>query len=186
MAEKQNKMPAMLKVLKAENAVLDSIIVRQAAIRDTVVAKDWVQLEYSMQKMERLSSRFMELEERRMNIEKETVLSMREKASEANETCLIDENPEREELEEPLVLSFEERAFLYGERKISSTLSKVRTKLARSKIENSALNTYVSAANGFLRGVFDKIIPQRRNTVYNRYGKMAKPAVQSLVIDRVF
>jgi hypothetical protein len=205
MAGKLKKKPVMLKVLKAENNVLDSIIVRQGVIHDTVVAKDWVQLEDAMIKMERLSARFMELEEQRMNIEQETALSMREieaKESEDAENAeseipeetaeaIEEQESESEEVEdseeaEPLVLTFEERAFLYGDRRVSDTLSKVRTKLARSKIENNALNAYVSAANGFLQGVFDKIVPQRKNTVYNRYGKMAKPSMQSLVIDRVF
>ena len=211
MAGKQKKQPVMLKVLKAENNVLDSIIVRQGAIRDSVVGKDWIALEDAMQKMERLSSRFMELEEQRLNIEQDTVFAMRgigsgsgtaafyETAASASTAVSDDinvsknyENPETqsentEEIEkEPLALNFEERAALYGERKVSETLTKVRTKLARSKIENNALNAYVSAASGFLKGVFDTIIPQRKNTVYNRYGKMAKPSMQSLVIDRVF
>ena len=204
MAGKQKKQPVMLKVLKAENNVLDSIIVRQGAIRDSVVGKDWIALEDAMQKMERLSSRFMELEEQRLNIEQDTVFSMRgigtDGTAASDSTAVSDdinvsknyENPETqsentEEIEkEPLALNFEERAALYGERKVSETLTKVRTKLARSKIENNALNAYVSAASGFLKGVFDTIIPQRKNTVYNRYGKMAKPSMQSLVIDRVF
>ena len=187
----------MLKVLKAENNVLDSIIVRQGAIRDSVVGKDWIALEDAMQKMERLSSRFMELEEQRLNIEQDTVFSMRgagtvasddtsETAENEIETQTEDTNTEEPIEKEPLALNFEERAALYGERKVSETLTKVRTKLARSKIENNALNAYVSAASGFLKGVFDTIIPQRKNTVYNRYGKMAKPSMQSLVIDRVF
>ena len=181
MAGKQKKVPVMLKVLKAESAVLDSIIVRQGAIRDTVVAKDWVSLEDSMLKMDRLSSRFMELEEQRMNLERDTVLNMRGES--------YDDTDDAEDIEPialPLTLTFEERASLYGDKKVSAMLTKVRTKLARSKIENNALNAYVSAANGFLKGVFDKIIPQKRNNVYNRYGKMSKPAMQSLVIDRVF
>ena len=206
MAGKQKKQPIMLKVLKAENNVLDSIIVRQGAIRDSVVGKDWIALEDAMQKMERLSSRFMELEEQRLNIEQDTVFAMRSIGT--GGTATSDDTSETAENEiflalrlkqginikqlnepiekEPLALNFEERAALYGERKVSETLTKVRTKLARSKIENNALNAYVSAASGFLKGVFDTIIPQRKNTVYNRYGKMAKPSMQSLVIDRVF
>ena len=200
MAGKQKKQPVMLKVLKAENNVLDSIIVRQGAIRDSVVGKDWIALEDAMQKMERLSSRFMELEEQRLNIEQDTVFSMRgigtggtaasddtsETAENEIETQTENTNTEEPIEKEPLALNFEERAALYGDRKVSETLTKVRTKLARSKIENNALNAYVSAASGFLKGVFDTIIPQRKNTVYNRYGKMAKPSMQSLVIDRVF
>ncbi|MCR5605572.1 MAG: hypothetical protein K6F69_01975 [Treponema sp.] len=258
----KQKMSAMLKVLKAENAVLDSILVRQAAIHDTVAAKDWIDLENSMKKMDRLSSRFMELEDKRMNLEMETAVKMRglDKQSEnlENENLetensspdmnaangivasvevvenkaksdsvkaesevnpyaviffakasndIIDDDNTKKEAEktlskedvvsdkesseensdkEPLVLTYEERAFLYGEKKVSDVFSQVRTKLARSKIENNALRVYVAAANGFLQGVLDKIVPQRRNTVYNKYGKMAKPNVQSLVIDKVF
>ena len=207
MAGKQKNKSVMLKVLKAQSNVLDSIIIRQGVIHDTVMNKDWVALEDAMQKMERLSSRFMELEEQRLNIEQDTIIKMRglDKLEEAENTSNIEENDivtedtisdsiaiaeitqEEEPLtKEPLAPNFEERAALYGDRKVSETLTKVRTKLARSKIENNALNAYVNAASGFLKGVFDTIIPQRRNTTYNRYGKMAKPAMQSLVIDRVF
>lgn len=261
----KQKMSAMLKVLKAENAVLDSILVRQAAIHDTVAAKDWIDLEDSMKKMDRLSSRFLELEDKRMNLEMETAVKMRgldkqdekiedaqlenessnivissskevsdnleytasenkdaevkdikveetiknpydavffikrndlvssdekeklvENVSEEFSSKNVNEESKEDSLEEPLVLTYEERAFLYGEKKVSDVFSQVRTKLARSKIENNALRIYVAAANGFLQGVLDKIVPQRRNTVYNRYGKMAKPNVQSLVIDKVF
>ena len=176
MAGKQKNKSTMLRVLKAQSNVLDSIILRQGVIHDTVMNKDWVALEDAMQKMERLSSRFMELEEQRLNIEQDTIIKMRG----------LDKQEEEPIVKEPLAPNFEERAALYGDRKVSETLTKVRTKLARSKIENNALNAYVNAASGFLKGVFDTIIPQRRNTTYNRYGKMAKPAMQSLVIDRVF
>ena len=208
MAGKQKNKSTMLRVLKAQSNVLDSIILRQGVIHDTVMNKDWVALEDAMQKMERLSSRFMELEEQRLNIEQDTIIKMRglDKQEEAEETTSnIEENDivnadtvndsisiaqitqeEEPPVKEPLSPNFEERAALYGDRKVSETLTKVRTKLARSKIENNALNAYVNAASGFLKGVFDTIIPQRRNTTYNRYGKMAKPAMQSLVIDRVF
>ena len=184
MAGKQKNKSTMLRVLKAQSNVLDSIILRQGVIHDTVMNKDWVALEDAMQKMERLSSRFMELEEQRLNIEQDTIIKMRglDKQEEAENTSNIEENDivnadtvndsisiaqltQEEEpiIKEPLAPNFEERAALYGDRKVSETLTKVRTKLARSKIENNALNAYVNAASGFLKGVFDTIIPQRRN-----------------------
>ena len=95
MAGKQKNKSTMLRVLKAQSNVLDSIIIRQGVIHDTVMNKDWVALEDAMQKMERLSSRFMELEEQRLNIEQDTIIKMRglDKQEEAEETTSnIEEN----------------------------------------------------------------------------------------------
>jgi len=46
----------------------------------------------------------------------------------------------------------------------------VHQKLIRSKVENDALNTYIQVSRNFLQGVYDRVIPQRRNTLYSPRG----------------
>lgn len=59
----------------------------------------------------------------------------------------------------------------------------VHQKLVASKIENDALNNYVSVTQKFLQGVFDNVIPQRRNTLYSRKGQLIKTAPESLLLN---
>lgn len=69
---------------------------------------------------------------------------------------------------------------------VAPVLAEVRTKLAKSKIENQALNAYVNATQKFINGVLDKCVPQNRNTLYTSKGLIKKPELQSLVVNRVF
>lgn len=46
----------------------------------------------------------------------------------------------------------------------------VHQKLVKSKVENDALNTYIVVTQNFLQGVYDTVIPQRRNTLYSPSG----------------
>ena len=61
----------------------------------------------------------------------------------------------------------------------------VHQKLAASKIENDALNDYIRITKSFLQGVFDSVIPKRRNTVYSRTGTVVHPVPESLVLNTV-
>lgn len=68
---------------------------------------------------------------------------------------------------------------------ISPVLTQVRGKLQKSKIENHALNEYITTTRKFLQGVFDSVVPQRRNIVYSDKGKIVRPELKSLVINQV-
>lgn len=69
---------------------------------------------------------------------------------------------------------------------IRPVLSEVRGKLQRSKIENRALNEYISTTRKFLQGVFDSVVPQRRNKLYSKKGEIIKPELSSVVLDQLF
>ncbi len=68
---------------------------------------------------------------------------------------------------------------------ISPVLTQVRGKLQKSKIENRALNEYISTTRKFLQGVFDSVVPQRRNTVYSKKGEIVKPELNSIVVNQL-
>lgn len=68
---------------------------------------------------------------------------------------------------------------------ISPVLTQVRGKLQKSKIENHALNEYITTTRKFLQGVFDSVVPQRRNIVYSSKGEIVRPELKSLVIDQI-
>jgi len=65
----------------------------------------------------------------------------------------------------------------------SPVLAKVRGKLQKSKIENHALNEYISTARKFLQGVFDSVVPQRRNVLYSKNGKIVRPEISGVAIN---
>ncbi len=71
------------------------------------------------------------------------------------------------------------------DREISPVLTQVRGKLQKSKIENHALNEYITTTRKFLQGVFDSVVPQRRNIVYSNKGEIVRPELKSLVIDQI-
>lgn len=68
---------------------------------------------------------------------------------------------------------------------VRPVLSEVRGKLQRSKIENRALNEYISTTRKFLQGVFDEVVPQRRNKRYSDKGEIIKPELSSVVLNQL-
>ncbi len=82
-------------------------------------------------------------------------------------------------------MALSENIVLAGDRDIAPVLTQVRGKLQKSKIENHALNEYIKTTRRFLQGVFDSVVPQRRNTLYSRTGKIVRPELSSLVLNQV-
>ena len=68
---------------------------------------------------------------------------------------------------------------------IKPVLSEVKGKLEKSKIENRALNEYITTTRKFLQGVFDSVVPQRRNIVYSSKGEIKKPELNSVVLNQL-
>ena len=78
-----------------------------------------------------------------------------------------------------------ENIVMAADRDIAPVLTEVRGKLQKSKIENHALNEYIKTTRKFLQGVFDSVVPQRRNTLYSRNGKIVRPELSSVVLNQV-
>ena len=55
---------------------------------------------------------------------------------------------------------------IFQDPELSPVIRNVRTKLNKSKVENRVLNEYISTTRKFLQGIFDEVIPQRRNVLY--------------------
>ncbi len=65
----------------------------------------------------------------------------------------------------------------------SKTIESVRGKLQKSKIENRVLNEYISTTRRFLQGIFDSVVPQRRNTLYSRTGRIIHSEPTAVAVD---
>jgi len=65
-------------------------------------------------------------------------------------------------------------------------LAKVRGKLVQSKAINTALGDYISITRGFVRGIIEEAVPQARNTVYQRNGKVVHPQPVSVVVNTLY
>ena len=65
----------------------------------------------------------------------------------------------------------------------SDVLRDVRGKLERSKIENRALNEYVTVTRRFLEGVLDSAVQHDRNVLYSKSGKVVHPKPSGIALD---
>ncbi len=63
---------------------------------------------------------------------------------------------------------------------------KLHAKLLKSKIENQILNRYIETSRSFVQGILDNAVPQRRNVLYSRNGKIIKREPESVVLNRLF
>ena len=72
-----------------------------------------------------------------------------------------------------------------SEKEIAGLVREVKAKLLKSKIENKILNEYIFNTQKFLKGIFEEVLPERRNTVYSHYGKIVKPELHNVVIDQI-
>ena len=70
-----------------------------------------------------------------------------------------------------------------SDEELSPVLTQVRGKLQKSKIENHALNEYITTTRKFLQGVFDSVVPQRRNVLYSKTGKIVRPEISGVSLD---
>ena len=98
-----------------------------------------------------------------------------------NLQVLSDQFVELEEKRE----SLSEKINISQDKEISPVLTQVRGKLQKSKIETHALNEYITTTRKFLQGVFDSVVPQRRNIVYSSKGEIVRPELKSLIIDQI-
>ena len=64
-------------------------------------------------------------------------------------------------------------------------MKQIQSKLMKSKIVNSALNDYIKISRGFVQGVFDNVVPQRKTTVYSRTGALVKNQPQSMILNTI-
>lgn len=74
---------------------------------------------------------------------------------------------------------------LYTDSNVAVCSNVVRSKLVKSKIENQVLNEYVSTTRKFLQRVFDDALPESRNKIYDRYGRIVKNEASSLILNQV-
>ena len=82
---------------------------------------------------------------------------------------------EREKICDPEI-SGEEKAMML----------KLHAKLLKSKIENQILNKYIETRRSFVQGILENAVPQRRNIIYSRNGKVLKREPESVVLNRIF
>lgn len=142
-AVKQN----LIDVLGKESLLLDDILSQQVVVHNCVTKRNWLELESTMTKLQKMSDDFVELENQRV--------------------------------------ALSEKMNIFQDPDFTPVLNTVRNKLNKSKIENHVLNEYISTTKNFLQGIFDEALPQRRNTLYSRFGKIVKPELQSVVLNQV-
>ena len=74
---------------------------------------------------------------------------------------------------------------IYFAPSVRDVFLRVKTKLARSKVESQSLGKYVGAAKEFIETVMDECTSQQHSSVYTSTGSMKKNYGQSIVINSV-
>lgn len=149
-------------VLLAEIELMTQIIQMQRSVRESTKNRDWENLQNTLYYIEELSDGFIDLEERRVGYFKEFG------SKTGSDLHIIKPN-----------LPFQFR------NPIASVFADLKKKLLESKIENDAINEYVSITQDFIQGVFDEVLPQRRNTMYSKIGTLIKNQPESIIVNAV-
>ncbi|MGP1588009.1 MAG: hypothetical protein ACTTHG_06655 [Treponemataceae bacterium] len=150
-------------LLKLENEMLDVLSESQNTIRNSVVGKNWDSLESSITKINELTVRFALVDEKLKTLMKK--LCIGSNSDFYKMAAKIDDK----------ILS----------QNLSSLYTDVKRKLIKSKIENKALFDYVKITNNFVQGIFDKVLPQRKNVLYSKNGTLVKNNPNSIVLNAV-
>lgn len=151
----------LFNVLSKQLEVLNTMYNCQQSIRKAVFTRNWQNLETNLITVQTLTERFENLEKERINLfnlfgseEEYDIYRIIPKFSKENKD------------------------------KIVNVYHQVRQKLLVCKIENDSLNDYVKITRGFLQGIFDKVIPNRKNVVYASNG-IVHNQPNSLVLNTV-
>ncbi|MBR1640523.1 MAG: hypothetical protein IJ688_14205 [Treponema sp.] len=63
------------------------------------------------------------------------------------------------------------------------TLSALRSKLLKCKVENQVISNYVTVTRHFISEVVEKALPQTRNKNYTKTGALTQPQTSSVLVD---
>ena len=160
--EPQSITQQLYQTLLNQNQVLAEIIAQQQILHAAVTGKNWEQVERTVGAVQSLSQRFSALEQERVDVF----------------VRVCPDNPGD-------IYEVSRRLPPVFKRPVIEAFHQVRQKLAVSKIENDVLNEYIRITQNFLQGVFESVLPQRRNMRYSPEGTVVKMQPQSVVVDTV-
>ena len=149
-------------ILVRENDLLNAILSEQRLIRETVTNRDWERLDNSIQRIQGLSEQFTQFE--------------------AYRAKLVFNFTGNEKLD---IYQIAHLFSLDLRQTVLENFRLMKQKLAVSKIENDALSDYIRVTKDFLQGVFNNAVPQARNTVYSKKGRIVNAMPESVVLDRM-
>ncbi|MCR4579334.1 MAG: hypothetical protein K5681_03200 [Treponema sp.] len=63
------------------------------------------------------------------------------------------------------------------------SISALRSKLLKCKVENQVISNYVTVTRQFIAEVVEKALPQTRNKNYTKTGALTQPQTSSVLVD---
>ncbi|MFI3257554.1 MAG: hypothetical protein R3Y36_04580 [Spirochaetales bacterium] len=156
----KNAGQSLYKTLLKQNDILDTIILRQKLVRVAVTNKNWQELQESMNIINTLADEFLKSEKKRID------LCLKLHPNKIDDIYAISDIVPVE-FKKPILENFYQ----------------MKQKLLVSKVENSAINEYIRITQEFLQGIFDKVLPQRRNKLYASDGSVVNNQPKSIVLD---
>ncbi len=135
----------LVRVLKSQDELLDSILKEQGKLHKNVKNRKWENLQASISNLQVMSDRFVALDDEREKI------------------------------------AGDDRG-VYFDQDVEPVLVSLRSKLAKSKIENEALRNYVGATKDFIGNIIEECFVKRGST-YSASGKMVRPEIDSMLVN---
>lgn len=152
---------SLIEVLKAQSTLLDEINENQKELRNATRFRNWENLETVLRCNELLSDKFVDLENKRIEI---------------FEKFGCDKSNDIYHILPQLSVEYK--------KSVLELYHQVRQQLLVCKVENESINQYIKITQEFLQGVFDNVMPQRRNVVYSIDG-IVRNQPESLVLSTV-
>ena len=151
-------------VMRREEQLLEEFGREENDIREAMVRRDWPALEQGLGRLETLSTRIVETEEKRY-----ALATALEDGTARDDIHIEDDGRE-----------------LPGEveNEIRRLREALRARLLRVRSRNNGLMSYASAKGAVVRQILEELVPERRGRLYTRRGLSREGRSQSLLLNR--
>jgi len=161
----KNLVNKLLSVLEKQIALLTDLYACQKRMYESVLVRDWEQLQKELALSSGMAESFKDLDDNRIAILREIAPHIEVENAFYRVTALMNETDKM---------------------LINSRYREMKRLLLLSKTENDVFTTYITNAKTLLGGMLDSVISGRKSKIYTRNGALASTNVESVVLNRSF
>ena len=152
-------------VLEKQIALLTDLYACQKRLYESVLVRDWEQLQKELAISARMAETFKHLDDERLDALRQIAPDMDVESGFYRVTALLNE-PDK--------------------MRINNRYREMKRLLLLSKTENDVFTTYITNAKSLLGDMLDTVINGRKSKIYTRNGALASTNVESVVLNRSF
>ena len=165
MSMSKNLVSKLETVLEKQIALLTDLYACQKRLYESVLVRDWEQLQKELALSSGMAEAFKELDDTRLAVLGEIAPDIGAENGFYRITALLDESDKTV---------------------VNSRYREMKRLLLLSKTENDVFTTYIINAKTLLAGMLDTVISGRKSKIYTRNGALASTNVESVVLNRSF